>query len=287
MTMSPALEAFVARARQMTFHDREIAYWDEGGGRPLLLIHGFPTSSWDWHAVFDALKHGRRVIACDMLGFGLSDKPHAPYSLFGQADLQIALLEHLGIGEFDAVVHDYGVSVGQELLARQQEGSGPKGLGRMIFLNGGIFPGLHRPRLIQHLGASPIGFVLSRLLGYRQFRKSFPPIFGPDTQPDERELRDYWAMIAHKDGHRRFHLLLRYMHERTAHQARWVGALAEAEDRIGLINGALDPISGQHIHDHWTKSLPRAKARLIHDVGHYPQVEAPDRVASTVLEWLS
>ena len=86
MTMSPALEAFVARARQMTFHDREIAYWDEGDGRPLLLIHGFPTSSWDWHAVFDALKHGRRVIACDMLGFGLSDKPHAPYSLFGQAD---------------------------------------------------------------------------------------------------------------------------------------------------------------------------------------------------------
>ncbi|MBW0145050.1 alpha/beta fold hydrolase [Sphingomicrobium clamense] len=285
--MSPALKRFSARAKRLSFGEHEIAHWDEGDGDPLLLIHGFPTSSWDWHAIWDTLTAQRRVIACDMLGFGLSDKPDARYSLFRQADLQINLLDHLGIERFDALVHDYGVSVGQELLARQAEGQAPQGIGRMIFLNGGIFPGLHRPRLIQHLGASPIGFIISRLLGYGQFRKSCPPVFGPDTQPSEDELQDYWAMIAHKDGHRRFHQLLRYMHERTAHKDRWVGALKDVQGRIGHINGALDPISGRHVYDHWIDALPNAKAHLLEDVGHYPQVEAPDRVASTVLEWLA
>jgi pimeloyl-ACP methyl ester carboxylesterase len=280
--MSPELRLFTDRAKRLSFGGREIAYWDEGEGKPLLLVHGFPTSSWDWHAVWKELAAKRRLIACDMLGFGLSDKPNEAYSLFRQAELQRHLLDHLKIGRFDALVHDYGVSVGQELLVRKTVG-----LDQVIFLNGGIFPGLHRPRLIQLLGASPIGFLVSRLLGFRQFSKSFPAIFGPDTKPSEEQLRDYWAMISHNDGNRRFHLLLRYMHERTANRERWIGTLQGAEDRIGLINGALDPVSGRHVYEHWVATLPRARARLLADVGHYPQVEAPSRVVETVLEWLA
>ena len=132
-----------------------------------------------------------------MLGFGLSDKPRSGYSIHRQTDIQEALLSHLGMGEFDALVHDYGVSVGQELLARQQDGSGAAGLGKMVFLNGGIFPDQHRPRPMQKLGVSPFGFLwacstAARSVSARAFQRGLRP----DTKPSERELDDFWQFIS-------------------------------------------------------------------------------------------
>ena len=53
----------------------------------------------------------------DMLGFGLSDKPPHGYSIHRQTELQESLLTALGVEEYDALVHDYGVSVGKLRLA--------------------------------------------------------------------------------------------------------------------------------------------------------------------------
>src|SRR5215211_7303684 len=63
-----------------------------GSGPWLTLLHGFPTSSWDWARVAPALERRFRVLAADFLGFGDSEKPtrHA-YSIFEQADLVEAL----------------------------------------------------------------------------------------------------------------------------------------------------------------------------------------------------
>ena len=273
-------------AQSFVFEDLSIACWTAGEGKPLLLVHGYPTASWDWHKVWTALSSGRRIIACDLIGFGLSDKPRSGYSIHRQADLQLALLGHLGVSAFDALVHDYGVSVGQELLARQEEGSGAQGLGQMVFLNGGIFPSQHRPRPVQKLGRSPIGFLLGLMLTRKSFGKSFSEVFGPETRPSEKELDDFWQLIKHKGGNRIAHKLLHYMGDREEHEARWVGALRASQDRIGLINGGLDPVSGKHAYDEWRRVLPRARAHLLPDIGHYPQVEAPEEVQAKVLEWL-
>ncbi len=280
-------QAWRETCQHFAFEGHRIAYWTGGFGRPLLLVHGFPTCSWDWTPVWQMLAAGHSLVACDMLGFGLSDKPASGYSIARQASLQEALLDHLGIPEYDALVHDYGVSVGQELLARQQRGVGASGLGQMVFLNGGIFPAKHRPRPIQRLGVSPLGFIVSLLMNRKRFGKSFAEVFGPETQPGEDELDVFWSFIAHNNGHRRFHRLLHYMNERQANAERWVGALQPAQRRIGLINGALDPVSGRHAYEEWTRRLPQARHHLLPETGHYPQVEAPSAVAETVLRWLA
>ena len=94
----PALQAIETwRAGGATFdwNGQDIWYRDEGGAdRPVLvMIHGFPTASWDWHKVWQPLAARYRLIACDMLGFGYSAKPRGhTYSLIEQADLQQALL---------------------------------------------------------------------------------------------------------------------------------------------------------------------------------------------------
>lgn len=277
------------KAQYFDFQGHQIAYWTGGdeAARPLLLVHGYPTCAFDFAAVWEQLGAEHRLITCDMLGFGLSDKPRSGYSIHKQVDVQEALLAHLGVSEFDALVHDYGVSVGQELLARQQEGSGVSGLGKMVFLNGGIFPDQHRPVTMQKIGVSPFGFLLGLLMKRENFGKSFSAVFGPDTKPSPEELDAFWEFISHNSGNRIMHKLLHYIADRRTHQERWEAALRGAESKIGLINGALDPVSGRHAYERWREVVPDARHHLLPTIGHYPQVEAPQEVAAKALEWLA
>ena len=59
----------------LTYKDYKIFYKESGTGDPLLLTHGFPTSSWDWNKVWDSLSKQYKVYAMDMLGYGFSSKP--------------------------------------------------------------------------------------------------------------------------------------------------------------------------------------------------------------------
>ncbi|WP_152434849.1 alpha/beta fold hydrolase [Erythrobacter sp. THAF29] len=287
--MSADTQGWRAKAKHFEFQGHQIAYWTGGNtnARPLLLVHGFPTCSWDWEPVWEKLGSRHHLVACDMLGFGLSDKPRSGYSIHRQTDLQEALLEHLGVVEFDALVHDYGDSVGQEMLARQRESAGAEGLGQIVFLNGGIFPDQHRARPIQKLGVSPLGFLVGLLMGRNSFGKSFSEVFGPSTRPSAAELDQFWEFIRYKGGQRITHKLLHYIADRRTHRERWETALTGAQERIGLINGGLDPVSGKHAYARWREVVPQARHHLIETVGHYPQVEAPDEVARIALEWLT
>jgi pimeloyl-ACP methyl ester carboxylesterase len=281
-----ALDDWLDRAQFFDHESHRIAYWTAGEGRPLLLIHGFPTSSWDWHQVWGALAERRCVIACDMLGFGLSAKPRSGYSIFRQAEIQMALLQELGVTEFDVVAHDYGDTVGQELLARRNEQGAGFGLGRMLLLNGGLFPEQHRLLPIQRLGSSPFGFIVGRLMNRQRFGQSFCRVFGVETQPDEQELDDFWRLIAHNDGHRISHTLMHYIAERRKHRERWVGALQQAAVPLKLVDGGVDPISGRHMYDYFRELVPGAEAVCFDDIGHYPQTEAPDRLLPEIWNFL-
>jgi pimeloyl-ACP methyl ester carboxylesterase len=112
----------------------------DGDAGPLVLVlHGFPTSSHDWHRVVDRFAGRRRVVVPDLLGFGLSDKPDQRYSLFEQADLLEAVAGDLGLDEVALVTHDMGDSVGGELLARSLEGTLGFAVTRRVVTNGSIY----------------------------------------------------------------------------------------------------------------------------------------------------
>ncbi|MBU2157023.1 MAG: alpha/beta fold hydrolase, partial [Gammaproteobacteria bacterium] len=220
-----ALASWRSAGQDLRFNGHSIRYWTAGQGEPLLLIHGFPTASWDWHYLWTPLTARYRVIACDMLGFGDSAKPrgHA-YSLLEQADLQQALLAHLGVDKpVHVLAHDYGDSVAQELLARHQDGR--IALSSCVFLNGGLFPETHHPVLVQKLLLSPIGPLIGRLFSRKKLAASFAQVFGPHTQPSASELDDFWSLIAANNGPAVMHRLIRYMPERRVNRDRWVAAM--------------------------------------------------------------
>jgi len=268
--------------RRLSYRRHSIFFQRGGSGSapPLLLIHGFPTASWDWHRVWDELcaRHSI-VIAPDMTGFGWSDKPKRyAYSIHDQADMHEALLRDQRIDACHVLAHDYGDTVAQELLAR-----GTKLLS-VTFLNGGLFPETHRPRLIQRVLASPLGFVVARLTNERSFRRSFSAIFGDGTKPTSEELHEMWQLIEHDGGPAIFPKLIGYMEERRRFRERWVGALEEARVPIRVIDGAADPVSGAHMVARYKELVPNVDAVLLPNIGHYPQLEAPRAVLDAFTE---
>lgn len=244
----------------------------------LLLIHGFPTASWDFAKIWPALAARFRVIAADMLGFGFSSKPRRHgYSIMEQADLFDAVLRHQDVDRHHVLAHDYGDTVAQELLARDNERTSPR-LETVCFLNGGIFPETHRARRVQKLLEGPLGPAVSRLTTRATFSRSMAAIFGPATQPSAAELDAFWALVSHDDGHLLAHELIHYMADRRAHRDRWVGALRHARCPLAVIDGVADPVSGAHMVARWREVVGTGYVAELDGIGHYPQIEAPDQV---------
>ncbi|WP_354697983.1 Haloalkane dehalogenase [Paraconexibacter sp. AEG42_29] len=242
-------------------------------------LHGFPTSSWDWAPLHQALGAGRRDVTLDFLGFGASAKPRGhDYTLTEQADLVEAVWDAHGVTETALVAHDYGVSVAQELLARRGEGRLSVTLTAATFLNGGIFPHLHRPIRIQTLMVGPFGPLLARLSSERQFARALRAVMS--IEPGTSELHEHWRAFSRDRGNRNIHRLLAYMAERRVHEERWVGALVDCDLAMRFIWGPEDPVSGAHVVPEIRVRMPGAAVHVLDGVGHYPQLEATRRVAS-------
>lgn len=284
------LNSWIKEAKLLTLNDRRIAGWKTHTPDPtkpwLLLIHGFPTSSWDWTPVWAALEQHFNLAAIDMLGFGLSDKPeNINYQISAQADLQEQFLNYHGIHEAHLLAHDYGDTVAQELLARQNEDQSSFTIRSVCLLNGGLFPEQHRARLIQKLALTPIGPLLGMVMSRTTLRKNFDQIFGPNTKASDLEIDGHWQLLNHNGGRNIFHKLLQYIPERREHRERWVSALQNTTVPLRLINGGADPISGAHLYHYYKSMIESADAVLFEDIGHYPQTEAPQRVVNAFFEF--
>jgi pimeloyl-ACP methyl ester carboxylesterase len=281
-TASAAMTPAQWRAAGQTFEwcGHRVFYREQGDGEPLLLLHGFPTSSWDWRHLWDELARHYRVIAFDYLGFGFSDKPsRGPYSIFAYADQAEALLARLGVVRVHVLAHDLGDTVAQELLARDDDRrrghGGAVELASVCLLNGGIFPETHHPRPVQKLLDSPIGFLVARLSGRERFGRGLSDVFGPDTKPSEAELDGFWECASASHGLRNYHRIIRYMRERRRHRERWVAPIVDGKVPVALVNGHLDPVSGKHVIARFRELRPSAEIHDLPRIGHYPQTEAP------------
>ena len=280
-----SLEAWRRGGQRVAYRGHSLFVQQEGraqrDGEAVVLLHGFPTASWDFRHVWDGLAAQGRVVTLDLLGYGFSDKPRTyPYSVFDHADQVEAVLAALGVRRFRLLAHDYGDTVAQELLARQLERpTREPRIEALCLLNGGLFPETHRATLTQRLLVSPLGPLVARGMNARSFRRPFAAVFAAASQPSAADLDDAWALLAAGGGtHRIAHRLLGYMAERRRHRARWVGALTASPVPVRLINGADDPVSGAHMAARYRELVPDPDVVSLAGVGHYPQLEAPARL---------
>jgi pimeloyl-ACP methyl ester carboxylesterase len=260
---------------------------------PLLVLHGFPTSSFDYAAVLDGLRAGRRVLLLDLLGFGLSAKPDRAYSMALQADLAAAYVAELSVDRLALLTHDMGDTVGGELLARRAEGGWPVEVTARVVTNGSIY--IEQAHLTdgQQMLLSlpdallPEGVPIDASGLTRSLRDTFSPATPevPDGWPED-PVPAAAAQIVHDGGQRVLPRLIRYIEERRAHERRFTGAIESDPSPLHLVWGLDDPIAVPSMVDTLLAARPDATAVRLERVGHYPMVEAPARFLDAVLPGL-
>jgi pimeloyl-ACP methyl ester carboxylesterase len=259
----------------------------QGKGQPVLILHGFPTSSYDFTRLVPLLYDHFRFILFDYPGFGFSDKPpEYSYSLFKYADAAQAVARHFGLEHIWLVAHDIGASVALELLRR-----GQPVIDRLILLNGSVWsiPFEDRKmRLMQRTLLHPIGgpFVMKLgLFNQRRFAGLLRGVWGQALTAEEIEA--FWSIMSYQRGDRLYARLMRYMLERWQYQNAWLEALQRHRARLTLIWGMADPVATPAVVDVVMQYRSDATLIPLHGIGHYPQWEAPESVATALASALS
>ena len=148
-----------------------------GDGPTILLLHGYPSSSYDYQQVVPRLA-GKAWLTLDFLGFGLSDKPRPHrYSLLEQADIVQAVVADSAPGPVVLIAHDMGTSVTTELLARDLQGDLPFELQRVVLTNGSVILRRASLRPIQKVLRGPLGPLAARLSSKAMFGREFGRLF--------------------------------------------------------------------------------------------------------------
>jgi pimeloyl-ACP methyl ester carboxylesterase len=160
-----------------------LAVRDEGGGPPVLLLHGFPDSSQLWRDQVPALVDaGLRAIVPDLRGFGVSDRPEAveEYAIARSVADMVAVMDGLGVGRARVVGHDWGAVVAWALA-----GFAPDRVDRLVAMSVG------------HPGALPRRTLEEREKGWYQLLFQFAGV------AEELLMRDDWRLFREVlDGHR-------------------------------------------------------------------------------------
>jgi pimeloyl-ACP methyl ester carboxylesterase len=272
------------RGRYEDFRGRRIHVRAQPGDGPLIvLLHGFPSSSYDFRFVIDRLP-GRSLMTFDFLGFGLSDKPRDHvYSLAWQADLVEELVQRTGLGgPVVLVAHDMGTSVATELFARALATEPRIEIATALLFNGSILLERASPTPAQKLLRSRLGPVAARLSSRAVFRNQFGSVFSDAHPLSDGEAADQWSLITHNGGRTLGHRLVHYMEERERLRDRWHGAVRDWAGDLRLLWGLEDPVATTAVLEGLRELRPGVPVTELPEVGHYPQLEVPDRVAAEI-----
>lgn len=253
--------------------------------KTLLLIHGFPESSYSYHAVVDGLlEKFDRIILFDMLGYGLSDKPtkNYTYSLFEQADTVFEVWKHFNIKGGHLLSHDMGDSVSTEIVARHENGLMPawfsEGLQSLTFTNGSMVLKLASLRITQKILLSNYGYLMKNLSTFTIFNQQIRSAHGNENLSAD-EINILWEANTLQDGHKKSYLTIKYLNDRKRFEkTRWLPALAQTKLPIHICWGNEDAVAKVEMaHYLKEKICKNATLTIMEGLGHFCQLGSPEK----------
>ena len=252
----------------------------------LVILHGYPTSSYDYHKVLPQLAKKYRVILHDHLGFGFSEKPlDFSYSLIEQADIALQLWKQLSLKKVVLLAHDYGTSVCTEIIARHNKQQINLQIDKLILSNGSIHIEFSKLRTIQKLLKNKYtGKWVAKLTNYPIFKKNMRNVYFDKTKVTDKELKEMWLQLEYNNGRNVIHLLSNYINERYCFWHRWVGALKETSINTTIIWAENDPIAIPKIAELLHKEISDNKIFWMKNCGHFLMLEQPKEWSSLVLK---
>ena len=268
----------------MRGHYRVFMVRRRGDGPTVLLLHGFPSCSYDWRALLEQESmRDRDVLAFDFLRFGLSEKPPGRNSLVIQADIVEELVGRYTDGHVFLVAHDMGTSVANELFAREIEGRRAFEISGALLFNGSMLLHLAHLTAGQKLLMSKAGPALAQLSSERFFRQQLGAVFSEAHPLSSEEAADQWSLMSYNGGRRRGHDLIAYQDERVRYADRWHGAIRDWPGELSLMWAMRDPVAGPEMLRGLQQLRPNVPVTELPTLGHYPQIEDPAAVAEVVI----
>jgi pimeloyl-ACP methyl ester carboxylesterase len=255
-------------------------------------VHGFPTSSIDYYALAQELSAEFDIFVLDFPGYGLSDKPPAPYvySLYDDARLLVhAITEVWNLTDYRMVTHDRGSSVGMialALLPAEQPGAVPADV---VMTNANIYLPLANLTAFQ---TALLDEATARATAAATTPELLAAGLGASTFMPRRDLSDpeiagLAKCFAHNDGVRVLPDTIQYLHERAADETSWLERLSKSEVNLTLVWGLHDNVAPLRVPNHvWQTYLKNKPGRnrywVVPAADHYLQCDAPGQVAQII-----
>ncbi len=256
----------------------ELAYVEEGDpeGPAVVLLHGFPTSSFLWRELVPLLAPFCRVVAPDLLGAGDSEKPEgADLHIRAQASYVRELLRALGIEGFSAVGHSHGGGIAQILAL---EG----GVKAMVLIDTVAFDAWPSDATRELLSLGPDQErdpIVRAVMG-----TSFDLGMGHRGRLTEDALEEYRRPFAGEEGARAF-----FRWTRADDGLGLLGRDAELrrlDIPVSIVWGEDDPFTTAQVAELLADTIPTASLALLPGCSHFVTEDAPEAVWSLVFEYL-
>ena len=272
----------VQSARDTEFVELEgrwVRYSVTGGGPPVVLVHGWLSSSRIWDQLVPKLSKRFTVYTLDLAGFGESDKPAGGYGARYGSRLLYAFCAHFGLARATIVGHDLSGAMAVKLAADH-----PDVVGRLVLVAAPADEEqIDLPTLLW-LGTlpvvGPIFYTLGRYL--KPLRKSWLRSFvhDPEDLPDglvEDAGKPTPAAVSKTFTVTRHEI----SGGRVARQARIIKV------PILLIAGEDDQIIDPRAVSDWGQNAAQAEIALLDGCGHLPMVEFPSEFSARILAFLT
>ncbi len=252
----------------------KLFYEEEGQGAPVLLIHGFGTSSYTWRHIIPALALKHRVIAVDLKGFGQSDKPFdARYSVLDQAELLAQFIEDHDLRDLTIVGHSFGGGVALRLALDHDTRLAGR-IKKLVLLDSIAYP-QHIPVFFRLLDLPFVSHLGVRMVPPTvQTRVALRIAYFDDDKIDPEEVETYAAPLKTAAGK---HAIIYSARQIMPDD---IDTIAESYTSITLPTLILwcdhDRIVPLEIGLKLRRALRNSTLRLVQDCGHMPQEEQPE-----------
>lgn len=258
----------------------QMSYVDVGVGPPVVFVHGNPSSVAEYLPAIDALSASRRCVAMDHIGFGRSAKPASwDYLPTSQASNLAALLDSLDLTDVTMVVGDWGGPIGLSWAL-----ANPHRVRAVVLTNTWLWP-VNRSLYYQCFSKSmggPLGRHLTRRHNFfaRHVTKRAWGTARLLTPELHAEFTDVHRRPDERNG-------MWVFPQQITGSSAWLASLWEQRrtlDRMvmALLWGMRDIAFRPDILDVWTTEFPDARVERLDDVGHFPALEATDRLVAAI-----